>query len=279
MPKLDPYSMTDRLDETAISAIVTRLEARGELPFFRMMLDEYLDALEPSRLNRVLEVGCGTGVAARALARHPAFLGHIDASDLSADLIAAAQRLAEDDGCADRITFSVGDARTLSNSEAYDAVIAHTVISHVPDYQALLSSLFRAVAPAGKVVLFDGDFSSITLGAENPTDGEALSNALIEGLVTNPMIMRQVPWLASANGFEIARSFAYLMSEIGTAGFFADGFPSYPVLLAKSGVTDQATAQAWVDQQRAYSEAGTFFGAINFYTYILQPKSDNGTRA
>ena len=272
MPKLDPYSMTDKLDETAISSIINRLESRGQLAFFRKMLDEYLDALNPSRLNRVLEVGCGTGVATRALAQHPEFSGHIDASDLSADLVAAAVKLAAEAGCADKITFSVGDAQAMSNVEAYDAAIAHTVISHVPDYEAFLSFIFQAVAPAGKVVLFDGDFASITLGAENPEDGEAFSKALIEGLVTNPTIMRQVPWLASANGFEIAQSFSYLLSEIGTARFFADGFPSYPVLLPKSGVADEATAQAWVDQQMAYSEDGMFFGAINFYTYILQPK-------
>lgn len=272
MPSLDPYSMTDKLDETTISAITTRLEARGELPFFRKMLDEYLDALNPSELNRVLEVGCGTGVAARALAQHPQFSGHIDASDLSGDLVAAAEKLTQEAGCADKITYSVADAQTLSNAEPYDAVIAHTVISHVPDYKAFFSSLCRAVAPTGKVVLFDGDFSSITLGAENPEDGEALSNALIAGLITNPTIMRQVPWLASANGFEIVQSFANLLSEIGTAGFFADGFPSYPILLPKTGVADEATVQAWVDQQIAYSEAGTFFGAINFYTYILQSK-------
>ena len=125
--------------------------------------------------------------------------------------------------------------------------------------------------------MFDGDFASITLGAQNPEDGEAFTNALIEGLVTNPTIMRQVPWLASANGFEIVQTFAYLLSEIGTAKFFADGFPSYPVLLPKSGVVDEATAQAWVDQQMAFSEAGTFFGAVNFYTYILQPKSEIGS--
>ena len=31
------------------------------------MMNEYLDALEPAKLRRVLEVGCGTGVATRGL--------------------------------------------------------------------------------------------------------------------------------------------------------------------------------------------------------------------
>ena len=275
MPALDPYSMTDKLDDTAIESITKRLEMRGKDSFFCGMLDEYLQALKPSQLERVLEVGCGTGVATRALAQHPEFSGHIDASDLSANLVAAAKQLAEDEGCADKITFSTGDARSLASSGNYDAVIAHTVISHVPEYREFLSSIGRAVAPNGRLVVFDGDYASITLGAEHPEDGEALSKAIITGMVANPTIMRQIPWLASAIGFEVEQSFAYLLSEIGKADFFTAAFASVPVLLPKSGVADQETAQAWVDQQMAYSQDNKFFGAINFYTYVMRPKKQN----
>lgn len=272
MSSLDPYSMTDKLDEKAISAITTRLEARGRDAFFQGMLREYLDALTPSRLKRVLEVGCGTGVATRALATHPEFTGHIDASDLSADLIAEAEKLAAEAGCGDKISFEAGDALSIAPAEPYDAVIAHTVISHVPNYSDFFSSISLATAPDGKIVIFDGDFASLTFGSENAADGKALSEAMIEGLITNPTIMRRMPWLAAANGCKIEKSFGYLLSEIGTASFFSDTFASLPVLLPRTGVADEATVQSWVKQQEAYAQAGTFFAAMNFYTYILTPK-------
>ena len=141
MATVDPYSVTDQLDQSAIESITTRLEARGNNTFFQKMLDDYLNALDPARLGRVLEVGCGTGVATRALAQHPQFSGHIDASDLSGDLVAAARDLAEKAGCADRITFATGDALALEVEGQYDAVIAHTVVSHVPDYRSFLAAL------------------------------------------------------------------------------------------------------------------------------------------
>jgi ubiquinone/menaquinone biosynthesis C-methylase UbiE len=275
MATLDPWSMTDKMDEAGISSMTTRLEARGQDAYFQKMLDEYLEALDPSQLSRVLEVGCGTGVATRALAQHPRFSGHIDASDLSSEFVATAKKLAEEAGCADKITFSVGNALALEDVEPYDAVIAHTVISHVPEYEEFLSSICRAVALDGKAVVFDGDYASVTLGSKDPADGEVMSKSIIEGIVTNPTIMRQMPWLAAANGFEVEQSFAYLLSEIGSASFFTGMFPALPVLLPKAGVADEATAQAWVDQQMAYSQDGTFFGAINFYTYILQPKKQS----
>lgn len=269
MDTLDPYSITNQLDETAIASVTTRLEARGKDPFFHGMLADYIEALDPSRLSRVLEVGCGTGVATRALAKHPAFSGHIDASDLSEALIAAAIDLAQKEGCADRITFTAQDALAVSAEGAYDAVIAHTVISHVPKYEAFMAGLARAVADDGTVVVFDGDYGSTTLAAEDPADGESLSQAIINGMIVNPKIMQQMPWVAAKAGLKVRKSFSYLLSEIGTAGFFADMLPSLPVLLPRTGQADEATTRRWVEQQESYARDGTFFGGINFYTYML----------
>ena len=78
-----------------------------------------------------------------------------------------------------------------------------------------------------------------------------------------------MPFLAGSLGFRVDRSFSYLLSEIGEARFFADMFPSLPVLLPKTGIADEAQVRAWVDQQSGYSAGGTFFGSINFYTYLL----------
>jgi hypothetical protein len=48
-------------------------------------------------------------------------------------------------------------------------------------------------------------------------------------------------------------------------------FPSLPVLLPRAGVADEEQVRKWVDQQMAFSSEGTFFGSINFYTYLLAP--------
>lgn len=235
------------------------------------MLDEYIEALQPSRLARVLEVGCGTGVATRALAKHPEFSGHIEASDLSKDLVDAARDIAQAEGCADKITFTAKDALAVVSDNTYDAVIAHTVVSHVPQYEDFMAGLARAVAPDGVVVIFDGDYASITLGAKDPTDGEELSRAIINGMIVNPRVMQQMPWVAAEAGLRVEKTFSYLLSEIGSARFFADVFPSLPVLLPRAGQADEAKTRAWVEQQEGYARDGTFFGAVNFYTYMLRP--------
>lgn len=270
MSAIDPYSMTDKLDSTAIGAVTARLEARGEQPSFQETHTEYLDALISADVQRVLEIGCGTGVVARALAARSDFSGRIDASDLSADLVNAARKGAESDGVAERINFSTANVLEMEAENAYDLAIAHTVISHVPDYEGVLAALARSIRNDGRVVIFDGDYASITFGSEDPDDGDALANAIIGGLITNPKIMRQLPFLARKVGLAVERTFSYLISEIGSASFFADMFPSVPVLLPRAGLADEAQATAWIDQQKRHVADGTFFGAINFYTYILK---------
>jgi hypothetical protein len=68
MTPVDPYSMTNKLDDALIKVVVTRLEARGKHPMFARMLQDYLDAMQIDTAKTVLDMGCGTGVAARAIA-------------------------------------------------------------------------------------------------------------------------------------------------------------------------------------------------------------------
>ena len=75
MPTFDVYGVTDTLPEPILDIIVTRLEARGQHPTFQRMLHEYLEAMDIDQAATVLDLGCGTGVAARAIAARPGFAG------------------------------------------------------------------------------------------------------------------------------------------------------------------------------------------------------------
>ncbi len=67
-----------------------------------------------------------------------------------------------------------GDSRSLGLADAaYDAVVAHTLISHVDDPAAVLREIARVVQPGGKVGIFDGDYASMTFGSDDPQQGRA----------------------------------------------------------------------------------------------------------
>jgi ubiquinone/menaquinone biosynthesis C-methylase UbiE len=271
MASIDPFGRTDKLDDNMLATLVTRFEARGKNPRFAKMLGDYLDAMGIDRTARVLDMGCGTGLAARAIARREAFSGHITGVDLSPYLVAAARRLASEERLAEHLEFLAGDVRTLNFAHgSFDAVVAHTLLSHVEDPLAVLKEAARVVRPGGMIGIFDGDYASLTFDHPDPVKGKAYDEALISALVTNSRVMRQLPRLLQAAGLELVASASYVLSEIGKADFWASAIDAYRKLVAKAGVMTERDANAWAAALQGDSDAGIFFGSSNYYAYVAR---------
>jgi ubiquinone/menaquinone biosynthesis C-methylase UbiE len=263
--------MTDRLDESLLQVIVARLEARGNHSFFATMLHAYLDAMHIEAAQMVLDMGCGTGVAARAIARRPGFAGQVTGIDLSPYLAEAAARLAAEEGVGDRVTFRAGDTRNLDLSDGtFDAVIAHTLVSHVDDPLVVMKEAARVVKPGGMVGIFDGDYASLTFSHADLDRGKAYDEALINAIVTSPRVMRQMPRLLRAAGLELVACFPYILAEIGTADFWLSGIESFRRLIPRAGVMTEEEAGVWAEALLKDSADGVFFGASNYYSYVAK---------
>jgi ubiquinone/menaquinone biosynthesis C-methylase UbiE len=271
MPTFDVYGVTDTLPEPILEVIATRLEARGQHPAFQRRLHEYLEAMAIDQAATVLDVGCGTGVAARAIAARPGFAGTVLGIDLSPHLVDAARQLAAAEGVGDRVRFQVGDTRSLDLPDgAFAAVVAHTLISHVDDPRAVLAEARRVVKPGGLVGIFDGDYASLTFGQPDPEQGKADDEAIQQAIITNPRIMRHMPGLLREAGLTLVQAFPSVVADIGTADFWVPAIESFRRLVPQSGVMDTATINAWADARLQESAAGAFFGASNYYAYVAQ---------
>jgi ubiquinone/menaquinone biosynthesis C-methylase UbiE len=271
MPKLDPYNITDKLDDAVLDVIVTRLELRGKHPFFEGMLRDYLDAMDIDNADRVLDMGCGTGVAGRFIAHRKGFSGEVLGIDQSPYLVEAANRLAAEEGLEGRISFQAGDTHGLDlEDEAFDAVVAHTLLSHVGDPLAVLGEAKRVAKPGAMIGIFDGDYASLTFGQEDEAKSKADDEKVISAMVTQPRVMRQIPRLAKRAGLQLVKVFPYVLAEAGQADFWGPAIESLRTLLPKAGAMNETEAQAWADAQLEASEQGVFFGANNFYGYVLR---------
>ena len=187
MSAADLFGKTDQLDAATLDAMAARFEARGKHPAFANMLHEYLDAMQIAPTASVLDMGCGTGLAARAIAGHAGFRGSVTGIDLSAHLVAVASRLAGEQGLGQRVTFQSGDVRRLPFADAsFDAVVAHTLISHVPGPLAVLEEAARVLKPGGTIAVFDGDYASLTFDQADEAKAVADDAKLIRAVVANP---------------------------------------------------------------------------------------------
>lgn len=269
MQARDPHRFVNDLDAGATERLIARLESRAKDRVFTRLFDNYITELRLDRSARVLEVGCGTGAMLRSLARRAGFDGSAIGIDQSPAFIEAAGRFAAAEGVADRLRFEVGDAHRMAFPDAsFDAVIVNTVMSHVGDPGAVMAELARVLRPGGKLVIFDGDYASLTYAYADAGLGQLMDKALAEATFNNPRIMRDLARLLRAHGLELLSAWGDAVTEIGSASFFKSFADTYLSYVIDAGFLAAEDVKAWHAYQQRAMEDGTFFAGCIYYTFI-----------
>jgi len=143
--------------------------------------------------DRILDLGCGTGILARNLRERLGGAARITGLDVSAGMLAVARRVAPE------LDWREGNAMALPFAAAsFELVLSQEMLQFVPDRAAAARELHRVVAPGGRVLLstwraraelplFDlvGRIADAHLGAVDDKrfsfgDGDALHALLVE---------------------------------------------------------------------------------------------------
>ncbi len=93
----------------------------------------------------VLELGCGTGSTALEHAPH---VSHIDATDVSAAMVAIGREKAEQAGIAN-VSFRQSGVEEFSAGDSYDMVLALNLLHLLPDRPAALAKVQQLLKPGG----------------------------------------------------------------------------------------------------------------------------------
>src|SRR5262245_63215827 len=132
----DLYARVTEAPPAVLESLAKALEMRAADPQLRAMLEAYLRDAHLPPGARVLEVGCGTGAITRALAAWPGVTAAVGV-DPSPLFVAKARELARG---LESVSFEVADGRSLPFVDgAFDAVVYHTTLCHVPDPGAMLA--------------------------------------------------------------------------------------------------------------------------------------------
>ena len=106
------------------------------------------DAAEIRTGDKVLDVGCGTGVLAREALRRAGQEGRVVGLDLNEGMLAVAARTEP------AIEWRQGDAASLPFDDAsFDAVVSQFALMCFPERVASLREMWRTLAPAGRLAV------------------------------------------------------------------------------------------------------------------------------
>ena len=263
----DVYATIADVDVAVQERLADILELRAADPQQRLMLDAYLSGVEFGSGARVLEIGCGTGSVTRVLARQP---GVVDAVgvDPSPVFISRARELGGADTTA---TFEQGDGRGLRFAAVdFDAVVMHTTLCHIPQPDQVLSEAFRVLRPGGNLVVFDGDYATVTVATGESDPLQDCIDAVKAAFINDPWLVRRMPALLRSAGFEPLGSQSH--------GYLATDDPEYMLTLVDRGADTlvswgrigQDLCSALKAEARRRVDANEFFGFIGFASFIAR---------
>jgi ubiquinone/menaquinone biosynthesis C-methylase UbiE len=255
----DVYATIDRADEATVRRLADVLELRAADPQQRAMLEGYLDELPLPPRARVLEIGCGPGPIARALAAR-ANIAEVVAIDPSPLFIEYARTQAGELG---NLTFTCGDGRELPFADgSFDAVVCHTSLCHIPSPEAVLMQARRVTGAGGLLAVFDGDYATTTVATSRHDPLQTCVEAAIDALVHDAYLIRRLPALARDAGWEPVR--------LRSHGYIEADDPAYMLTLIDRGCDalllqdrlGQDGAEALKQEGRRRAASGVFFGHI-----------------
>ena len=174
------YAWTN-IDRTADpGTFVGYLDAISGLDFARAYKQQTFALLGLRRGDRVLDVGCGTGDDARALAQIVGPTGRVVGLDASAAMIDEARQ--RSDGLGLPLEFLVGDAHRLDFADAtFDGARADRTFQHLEDPERALAELARVTRPDGAVVVAGPDWGTLIVDAPDQVTTRRVLAAVADG--------------------------------------------------------------------------------------------------
>ena len=119
--------------------------------------DRILDNARIRHGETLLDVGTGDGLIAFGAVERVGPIGHVIASDISADLVARTREIAEELGVAEQMSFVQASAEDLApiGDGTVDVVTTRSVLIYVDDKARALREFFRVLRPGGRASLFE----------------------------------------------------------------------------------------------------------------------------
>jgi len=180
--------MDEKQAVTQVFNLVAKLYDNASLRFFPACAEKMVGYAKIKPGQKVLDIATGTGMVAMAAAQAVGHEGHVDAVDLSENMLAQAEENSKRAGLSN-VDFHVMDGEQPEfESDVFDVITCSYGLFFMPDMPTALRSWLKVLKPGGKII-----FSSFAPSAFTPQ-----SDIFLEHLAEYDIVPPTPRWLKLA---------------------------------------------------------------------------------
>jgi ubiquinone/menaquinone biosynthesis C-methylase UbiE len=253
----------DQVDETTDPHDFVRyLDTTRGTEFFREIKRRSLALLDLRPGDRALDLGCGTGEEAIALAGVVGSAGLAVGADFSATMVAEGRRRAAELGLP--VAFLQADALQLPFPDAsFDGCRAERLLQHVPDADLALREMVRVLRAGARLVIWEADLDTLVFDAPDRRTSHLIAHYICDGFRNG------------AIGHQLYRRFKHLGLEEVQAEPRIRAMTEFWLMetafdlrasaqkASDAGLVTATEATDWIASLEAAAANGTFFAAVS----------------
>jgi ubiquinone/menaquinone biosynthesis C-methylase UbiE len=266
MTRFNTWANPSHAGSADVIEMAAFLELHALTPDTQAVNQKLCTVIDPKPGECLLEVGCGSGLLCRMLSPKLQPDGCIVGLDISPEFLAEAQKYADQAGNFDPIVFQAGQAEALPYAAAsFDGAFAARLLLHASDPDAAVRELARVVRPAGRVVVMDWDFGTVSVDHSNRELTRRLFEWRNDHHGGNNWSGRQLWRRMVAAGLKNL----IIHPWVSLAHTAADGLTQSLWRAAQNardaGAISSTEHVAWVAELEARLQQGTFFASITYF--------------
>lgn len=258
-----------QIDTAQPESFITYLDtatAQAEMQRYKQKTYALLGAVHGACL---LDVGCGTGEDAVALARRVGASGKVIGLDSSASLIEEARRRVTSEDLP--LTFQVGDVHQLEFADDhFDGCRADRLFMHIENRPQALAEMIRVTRPGGRVLVRDPDWDTLVVDHPRRDLTRHILQQHFDHAIRHSAAGGELYRLFRQAGLErvaVADTSTLILTDFSTANRLY-GLEDAAVRAQAQWPEQSSEISAWLrDLQQADGE-GVFFSAVTGFTVV-----------
>ncbi len=263
----NPWIDPDRLPSEEALSLAQFINGRAAVPDQAAAHAALVDALSPLPGERLLDVGCGTGVITRRLAPLVGEAGEVVGADISRVMLDFARECSA--GLPIRYEQTDGVRLPFADASFDGASLARTLL-HVTHPHETLVEIRRVVRTGGRLAVLECDWGTLAVDHSDRALTRRILDWRTDVIDGNNWMGRQVVGRCLAAGW--ARADVRVLATVGrdaTTTHFRN-IRRAGDLARQNSVITQSEYDNWVTELDSRLAAGLFFASINEYIVVAQ---------